>query len=176
MSIPTLTTARLTLRAFTEADIDPLQRILSEEGILHYFPRTDPPAHDRVERLIAHQLRQWEEHGYGWWAVELRSQNGLIGWNGLQFLPETGETEVGYLLGKPSWGQGLATEGARASLQYGFKHLGLKTIIGITHPENNASQRVLEKLGLSLTGPARYFDMDCFRFAIERSSFGAKEG
>jgi RimJ/RimL family protein N-acetyltransferase len=176
MSIPTLITARLTLRAFTEADIDPLQRILSEEGVLRYFPRTDPPDRDRVERLIGHQLRQWEEHGCGWWAVELRSQNGLIGWNGLQFLPETGETEVGYLLGKPFWGQGLATEGARASLQYGFEHFDLETIIGITHPENIASQRVLEKLGLSLTGPARYFDMDCLRFSIERSSFGMKEG
>lgn len=166
MKIPTITTARLTLRAFTETDIDPLHSILGEKDILRHFPRTDSPSRDRVAELIAHQLKHWEELGYGWWAVELRSQNGIIGWNGLQLLPETKEVEVGYLLSKAFWGQGLATEGARASVQYGFEYLGLEAIIGITHPENIASQRVLEKLGMSFDGRAHYFGMDCFHYSI----------
>ena len=70
MNIPTLTTPRLTLRPFTEADAEPLHRILNEDGILRYFPRPDPPDLARVERLVAGQLRHWEEHGLGWWAVE----------------------------------------------------------------------------------------------------------
>ena len=77
MNIPTLTTSRLTLRPFTEADAEPLHRILNEDGILRYFPRPDPPDLARVERLIAGQLRHWEEHGLGWWAVELRSTSEL---------------------------------------------------------------------------------------------------
>ena len=58
----------------------------------------------------------------------MRSKGKLIGWNGLQFLPETEEVEVGYLLGKAFWRQGLATEGAKASVRYGFEELGLQTI------------------------------------------------
>ena len=73
MNIPTLTTPRLTLRPFTEADAEPLHRILNEDGILRYFPRPEPPDLARVQRLIAGQLQHWEEHGLGWWAVELRS-------------------------------------------------------------------------------------------------------
>ena len=73
MNIPTLTTPRLTLRPFTEADAEPLHRILNEDGILRYFPRPEPPDLARVQRLVAGQLRHWEEHGLGWWAVELRS-------------------------------------------------------------------------------------------------------
>jgi ribosomal-protein-alanine N-acetyltransferase len=138
--------------------------------VLRYFPTPDPPERDRVERLIAHQLKHWEEHRYGWWAVELRESGALLGWNGLQFLPETGETEVGYLLAREYWGRGLATEGAHASVEYGFEHLGLLTIIGITHPENTASQHVLEKLGMTLTGPAHYFGMDCLHFTMDRPS------
>jgi RimJ/RimL family protein N-acetyltransferase len=175
MKIPTITTARLNLRPFTLSDVDPLHRILAVEGILRYFPTPDPPERDRVERLIAHQLKHWEEHAYGWWAVELRESGALLGWNGLQFLPETEETEVGYLLAKPFWGQGLATEGAQASVQYGFEHLGLATIIGITHPENVASQHVLEKVGMTLTGPAHYFGIDCLHFTMDRPSSEAWE-
>lgn len=175
MKIPTLTTARLTLRPFTETDVDTLHHILGEKDILRYFPKSDPPSRERVERLIAHQLEHWDEHGRGWWAVEPHAEECLIGWCGLQYLPETGETEVGYLLSKAFWGRGLATEGAQASLQYGFEHLGLGIIIGITHPENIASQRVLEKAGLSFINRAHYFGMDCFRYAVERSSFGVAE-
>lgn len=173
MTIPTITTTRLILRPFTEVDVDPLHHILSEKGVLRYFPKSDPPARDRVERLIAHQLEHWKEHGYGWWAVEQRGKSNLIGWNGLQFLPETKEVEVGYLLGRAFWGQGLATEGARVSVRHGFEHLGLETIIGLTHPENVASQRVLEKLGMSFIDRANYFGMACCRYSLDRSAFDA---
>ena len=131
MNIPTLTTPRLTLRPFTEADAEPLHRILNEDGILRYFPRPDPPDLARVQRLVAGQLRHWEEHGLGWWAVELRSTGELratgelLGWNGLQYLPDTEEVEVGYLLSRRHWGQGLATEGAQAALRFGVETLRL---------------------------------------------------
>lgn len=171
MGIPTITTSRLILRAFTEADVQSLHRILGERDVLRYFPNPDPPPQDKVQKLIAGQLKHWEDHGYGWWAVVPRSKSELIGWNGLQFLPETEEVEVGYLLAKAFWRKGLATEAARASLQYGFEKLELENIVAIVHPENIASRRVIEKLGMSLVDEARYFGMDCYRYSIERSSF-----
>jgi ribosomal-protein-alanine N-acetyltransferase len=141
---------------------------MGERGVLCYFPKQDPPSLDRVEKLISAQLQHWVEHGYGWWAAVPRGGTDLIGWAGLQYLPDTEEIEVAYLLGKPYWGQGLATEAARASLDFGFNSLGLSCVVGIVHPENIASQRVLEKAGLSLVERAHYFGMDCLRYSIEK--------
>lgn len=168
MSIPTIQTSRLVLRAFTGADAAPLHQIMGEPGVLRYFPNQEPPSMDRVARMVASQLAHWQEHGYGWWAVQRRAETGLIGWAGLQYLPETDETEVAYLLAKAYWGQGLATEAARASLDFAFDGLGLEQIVGIVHPENAASQGVLEKLGMTLVERTQYFGMDCLRYEISK--------
>ena len=156
---------------------------MSGHEVLRYFPNPDPPARDQIERLIQFQLKHWEQHGYGWWAVCAADsaadsaagstnppQNPpLIGWAGLQYLPETDEIEVGYLLGRDYWGRGLATEAAQTSVQFGFEDLGIETIVGIVHPENIASQRVLEKAGLAYVERAHYFGMDVYRYLVTRS-------
>jgi ribosomal-protein-alanine N-acetyltransferase len=163
---PTLTTPRLALRPFTQEDIEPLHVIMSAPDVMRYFPRTDSPDLERTQRMIAHQIDEWATRGYGWWAVTWAADGALLGWCGLQYLPDTDETEVGYLLGQPWWGRGLATEAARASVAYGFERFGFAEIIGITHPENLASQRVLQKCGMTFTAATNYFGMDCFRFSV----------
>ena len=162
---PTIRTPRLTLRLFRPEDAPALFTILAEPNIMQYFPNPTTPDMGRVQRLIARQIEGWETRGRSFWAMEWGATGELIGWCGLQYLPDTDETEVGYLLAKPWWGQGIATEAARRSVAYGFEQLALAQIIGITHPQNGASQNVLRKAGLSFTGPARYFNMDCYRFA-----------
>jgi ribosomal-protein-alanine N-acetyltransferase len=171
MTIPTITTARLILRPFAEEDTDPLHQILGDRDVIRYLPTTEPPARDRVRRFVIDQIDHWQKRGYGWWAVEPRAQKTLIGWNGLRYLPETDEIEVAYLLSKAWWGQGLATEGAKASLRYGFETIGMETIIALVHPENAASQRVIEKLGMTFIEQALYFGIDCRRYTIARSAW-----
>jgi len=105
MEIPTIKTPRLVLRPFSMEDVDPLYQILHEEDILRYFPNPNPPQRERVGQLIFNQLKHWRERKLGWWAVEPRFKKQLIGWCGLQFLPETEETEVGFLISKVFWGQ-----------------------------------------------------------------------
>jgi RimJ/RimL family protein N-acetyltransferase len=166
--IPTLTTHRLTLRPFTENDVAPLYCILNQPNILQYFPNPEAPSMERVHKIIENQLNHWEEHNLGWWAVVPQGGSELIGWNGLQYLPETDEVEVGYLLSNQFWGRGYATEGAKASLEFGFDQLGLKRIIGLTHPDNKASQKVLLKCGLEFINLANYFDMQLHRYSIEK--------
>jgi ribosomal-protein-alanine N-acetyltransferase len=175
MGIPTITTSRLTLRSFVPEDSEPLHRILAEKDVLRYFPSSQPPPLDRVEKLVSNQLCHWQERGYGWWAVEPRSSSTFIGWCGLQFLPETQETEVAYLLGKEHWGRGFATEAARASLRYGFIDLGLEQIIALVHPENESSCRVVEKLGIPFAGRANYFGMELNRYVIQRPDYLVSE-
>jgi ribosomal-protein-alanine N-acetyltransferase len=146
---------------------------MSGPDVLRYFPNPDPPSRDQIERLIQLQLTHWKQHGYGWWAV-CDSDRGedppLIGWAGLQYLPETDEVEVGYLLDRGYWGRGLATEAAQISVRFGFEDLGIATIVGIVHPDNIASQRVLEKAGLAYVEQAHYFGMDVYRYLVTRSS------
>jgi len=164
--IPTIITSRLTLRPFGPIDDISLHRIVNESDIMQYFPRTDPPDMERVQELIERQLAHWETHNLGWWAVVPHGQTELIGWNGLQYLPETDEVEVGYLLSKQFWGRGFATEGTRASLEFGFEALGLGQIIGLTHPENMASQNVLKKCGMRYVEQKEYFGMRLYRYAL----------
>jgi ribosomal-protein-alanine N-acetyltransferase len=169
MSTPSIETNRLKLRPFSLDDVEPLLQILNTQGILRYFPISDPPDRERVRRLVQRQIDHWLEHSYGWWAVELLQESRLIGWSGLQYLPETDEIEIGYLLGKQYWGNGLATESAKAGLEFGFNQLGFQEIIGIVHPENFASQRVLEKIGLKFQEKAEYFGMVCFKYLAKSS-------
>lgn len=166
MDIPKIKTTRLILRPFRLQDADPLHQILSIPGVLEYFPDPEPPDLERVKKLVLRQIDHWSEYGYGWWAVEPNGKDELIGWSGLQYLPETDEIEIGYLLSKPYWGKGLATESAFAGLDYGFNTLNISEIVGIVHPENIASRRVLEKLGLKYQEEAIYFGMTCFRYLI----------
>ncbi len=173
--IPELITPRLRLRPFVPEDARPLYRILCQENILQYFPNPGQPTLDRVERLVQRQIDHWQAHHYGWWAVIPHGQVDLAGWNGLQYLPETGEIEVGYLLSKPFWGRGYATEGTLATLEFGFFTLELDEIVGLVHPDNLASQRVLEKSGLTYTRRAAYFDMELLRYSIMRSSFRSQK-
>jgi RimJ/RimL family protein N-acetyltransferase len=171
MDIVTLATKRLLLRPFEESDIDTLHALFGEEGVLRYFPSSEPPSWESVQRQVKAQEAHWRQRGYGLWAVTRRRDGRLMGRSGLQYLPNTREVEVDFLLGKRFWGQGYATEAGTAGLRFGFEQLGLDEIVGIVHPENKASRRVLEKLGMRLTAQTRYFGMDVYRYAVQRAWF-----
>lgn len=167
--IPMITTPRLVLRPFNMNDCDTLFAIVQEPDVFRYFPTTSAWPLEKVERYIHYQFAHWQRFKYGHWAMVLRETGQIIGWDGLEYLPETDETEVGYLLSREFWGKGFATEATSAIINFGLTKVGLKEIIGLTHPENIASQRVLEKSGLSFTRSAPYFGMEMFRYAIQAS-------
>ncbi|MGD9317423.1 MAG: GNAT family N-acetyltransferase [Anaerolineae bacterium] len=176
MTIPTITTPRLVLRAFTTEDVEPMYHILRGEDVLRYFPPMEPPPQERVRKMVSGLLKHWETRGYGLWAVESPSSGQLMGRCGLQWLPDTEEVEVDYILGRPFWGQGFATEAARTSLRYGFEELELERVVGIAHVENIASQRVMEKLGMARLEQREFFGIPCYRYAVERSAFEEASG
>ena len=171
MTIPTITTQRLVLRAFTEEDVEPLYHILRGKDVLRYFPPMDPLPRDRVQKMVLRLLKHWEARGYGLWAVTSRATGTLMGRCGLQWLPDTEEVEVDFILGQAFWGQGFATEAARASLRYGFEELELERVVGIVHVENIASRRVMEKLGMTMVEQREFFSIPCYRYAVDRSAY-----
>jgi len=171
MTIPTFETERLTLRPFAAEDAPALHAIMNQEGILQYFPGPGSPPIEKVEKFVSHQLAQWGEVGYAWWAVESKETGRLLGWNGLQYLPETGETEIGFLLDKTHWGLGLTTEAGRIGVRFAFETVGIDELIALAHPENGASQRVIEKLGLRFVEETEYFGMAVRKFALNASDY-----
>jgi RimJ/RimL family protein N-acetyltransferase len=145
-----LRTHRLLLRPWRPEDRAPFAQINADPRVMEFFPavQTREESDASVERVLAHQ----KEHGFCFWAVERLGGAPFIGFVGLKVVsftaPFTPTVEIGWRLAYEHWGQGYATEGARASLRFGFETLGLRQIVSFTAPANVRSRRVMEKLGM----------------------------
>ncbi len=171
MQIPSIETERLLLRPWTLADGEAWFKLLQEPDILRYFPNPSPPPRFKADAYIKHHLEQWEKYGYGHWAVVTPKDGSVIGWNGLEYLAELDAVEVAYLLSKRAWGRGYATEAASAAIRFGFETAALPAIIGLVHPDNVASIRVLEKCGLTFADDITLWEMGMRRYRIEHSDY-----
>jgi RimJ/RimL family protein N-acetyltransferase len=165
--VPSFQTSRLVLRPLQAGDAEVLSRIYQSEGVLHYFPNPIPPPSESVQRFIRGQQAHWEKYGYGNWGILPEDQAEIIGWVGLQYLPELDETEVGFLLDRPFWGKGYATEAALASLHFGFENSKLDHIVALVHPENLASRRVIQKCGMIYVNTLALWGIELMRHRIE---------
>jgi ribosomal-protein-alanine N-acetyltransferase len=143
-----LETARLRLREFTMNDADALEKILGDPVAMQYYPA----AFDRkgVESWIEKNIVRYQRDGYGLWAMLLKDTGELIGDCGCTLKKVAGrnEIEVGYHVRRDLWGNGYATEAARACLEYAFTTLGATRVVSLIRPANLASTRVAEKNGL----------------------------
>jgi len=176
MEIPAIETRRLILRAFRDGDAVLLASMMADPETVRYFPFKEPPKPEQVERMVLAQSHHWDKFGHGWWAVEVKEGHEFAGWCGLQYLPDTEEIEVGYLLAKHLWGQGLATEACSTAVRFAFQELGLESLVGIVHPDNVGSKRVLEKVGGVVSRADRYFDMPCIRYVLTREAYDTAPG
>jgi RimJ/RimL family protein N-acetyltransferase len=167
----TIETDRLTLRGFCPDDINRLAEILGDPQVMRYMPGDEPWPREWAERELRNLIEHWDEHGYGRWAVVDREDDRMIGWCGLGFLPELNETEVAYLLDKDYWNRGYATEAARISLGYGFEEAGLDRIIALAFPENAASIRVMEKIGMVYEKMTHIWRLDLVQYEITRDMY-----
>ena len=139
---------RLYLRLFAPTDLDALARINSDPEVMRYIGEGKPVSREQTEVRLHAYIEHWRQHRFGLWAVVHKADQALIGFCGLPYLENTPEVEVGYRLAKRCWRMGLATEGASASLRYGFEALNLERIVAVVQAGHVASQRVLEKIGL----------------------------
>jgi RimJ/RimL family protein N-acetyltransferase len=149
----------------------------ADPEVMRHFPYV--LTREESEAQVGRFVRHWDEHGFGLWAVEEKASGAFIGFVGLQYNEEWSEgehkTEVGWRLDRACWSRGLATEGARASLGYGFEVLELERIISFTVPENAASRRVMEKCGLAQRGETRWGGLDHVWYALDRREWEAAE-
>ncbi|MFC9961549.1 GNAT family N-acetyltransferase [Streptomyces nigra] len=153
---PTLHTARLRLRPFTDADAAPLYALHSSAHVMRYWD--SPPWTDRAraERFIA-VCRTMAEEGTGARvAIDRASDGAFVGWCGLSgWNPDYCSASLGYVLGDAMWGHGYATEAAHALLRWAFETLDLNRVQAEADTRNAASARVLEKMGFVREGTLR---------------------
>jgi RimJ/RimL family protein N-acetyltransferase len=164
-------TNRLRLRRWRAEDLEPYARINADPEVMRFIAGGVPKTREECAADLAYVEAHWERHGFGLWAAELKASGELIGFVGLSeptFIPELiGSVEVGWRLGREHWNQGLATEGARASLDAAFCELELDEVVSIIDPGNHASVRVAEKLGMEYGGPVQHplgFPVGVYRF------------
>lgn len=153
-------TERLILRTWKKEDANPYFEINQDPKVIEFLP--GPLTMEQVNDFIPAANQHQDKHGYTLWAACLKETGGLIGFIGLNYIDWessfTPAVEVGWRLGSQYWGKGFATEGAKASLEHGFKRCGLKAIVALTTPANARSIRVIEKIGLKrdLNGDFRH--------------------
>jgi RimJ/RimL family protein N-acetyltransferase len=144
--IPRLETERLFMREWREEDIDGFAAIVGDEEVMRYLGGTTIGRND-AWRNMARGAGQWLLRGYGAWAVVRKSDRALMGRVGLLYPEGWPGLEVGWTLGRPYWGQGYATEAARAAMNYGFLTQNVSRLISLIDPDNAPSQAVAQRLG-----------------------------
>ncbi len=154
-----MTTDRLILRRWRESDREPFARFNADARVMEFLPGilSVQESNMLADRIEAH----FQQHGFGLYAAELRSNGSFIGFVGLS-VPSfqaafTPCVEIGWRLAADYWKQGLATEGAREIARYGFEILGVPELVSFTVPANTRSIRVMKKLGMS-NNPQDDFD------------------
>jgi len=165
---PWLETLRLDVRALVAADYADVRTLDQDPRVMRYIADGRP----RSAEATASSLRRFIRYpalyaGLGVWHATRRDTGEFVGLFALVYADTSIDVEVGYRLLPQAWGQGFATEGARALVQYGFDDLGLHRIIGVTHRGNLASQRVLLKAGLDDCGWGRYYGRRLRLFAAD---------
>ena len=150
VQVPVIKTDRLMLRGFRPGDTNQLAALLGDPAVMCYMPARRPLSRKQAAASLRRISMCWYQHGRGRWGVICNEDSRLIGWSGLEYLPEVDETEVLYLFDPAYWGQGYATEAAAASLRWGFEELQLDRIIGVAFSENAASRRTCEILGAEM--------------------------
>jgi len=119
---------------------------------MRYIGDGTPWPEERARQFVESQMALFNERAFCLWKLVLKQGGGLIGFCGLQPLPETlpesKEIEIGWWLARAWWGRGLATEAARVALRDGFERVGLQRIVSIAQPANKASIGIMRKLGM----------------------------
>ena len=164
-----LETERLLIRKWTEADREPFHAICADSNVMRFIGDGSVWSRQRSDAFIDRNSQLLEEHGFCQWAIELQDTGHLAGFCG--FVPRDCGVEMGWRLAAQFHGQGVGTEAARATLEYGVTDLQLAEIFLTVQVANRASLRVAEKLGFTMGPTFIRSGRSVIRFDWRGSSF-----
>ncbi len=149
-------TERLILRPFTEQDIDALYLMNSNPAMLKYIPTVPFTEREQAHELFHKVISQdYQQRGFGRWAVEHKADNKVIGFCGPKFIPEYNEVEIGYRYFPEYWGKGIGTEAAQAAISV-FPQFGITQIIALILEGNIGSEGVAKSIGMHWREPSEF--------------------
>jgi RimJ/RimL family protein N-acetyltransferase len=169
----TLETDRLTLRMLRESDFEAYAEMCADPEVMRYIGDGQPLVRPMAWRNLAQMIGHWSLRGYGLWAAEERSTGVMVGRIGFWNPDGWPGFELGWMLRRPYWGRGYATEGARAALDFAFTRMERAAVISLIHPENTASIRVAQRLGERLVDSAELFGRPALVYQIVREEWEA---
>ena len=146
-------TERLLLRNWEARDLEPFSEMGRDERVMKYFPNL--MTEEDCKNFIATKQGVIEKNGWGFWAAEHVKSKAFVGVVGIVYdelpikLKQSPRLEIGWRLRTEWWHQGLATEAARACLEFGFETVQANEIVAVTALSNLPSVRVMQKLGMS---------------------------
>ena len=156
---PTLRTQRLVLRRWRAEDLTPFAELNADPDVMAHMQKT--MSREESDAFVARIEEEFDDCGFGLWAVEAPNHSPFIGFVGLHRVPFdapfTPAVEVGWRLAREHWGYGFVTEAARSAVRYGLEEVGLDEIVSFTNPDNVRSWKVMERLGM-IRDPASDFE------------------
>ncbi|MGI8556520.1 MAG: GNAT family N-acetyltransferase [Pyrinomonadaceae bacterium] len=164
-----LETERLILRKLAKWDADAVFAMRSDREVMRFI--REPQTRRETDNWIKMISSRWQDEKIGFCAVIEKSSNEFIGWCGLWRLRETAEIEIGYAIAKDFRQKGFAAEAAARFLRYGFEDLKLDKVVAVARPENTASRRVMEKLGMKFDGIGKFYERDLAHYSITKNEF-----
>ena len=164
-----LETARLRLRPFAETDLDEMCGITADPEVLRFIGEGRTLDREQTAASLAAIIGAFRRRGFGRWAMVEKATDALLGYCGLGVPAGHAGVELVYMLARPAWGRGLATEASEAVLRYAFEEMGLERVHAFTMPGNVRSRRVLERLGMRYLRDGTYAGYACACYALERA-------
>ena len=156
-----LTTARLRLEPFADAHLDGLNRMNSDPEVMRYLGGR-PETRDETQAAIERVKARWSEWGYSWWSFLELDSGEIVGAGCIQHLgrDSANPLEVGWRLRRDRWGMGLASEAAQRMAAFAFDDLKAPLLCAACHPDNAASARVMQRMGMRYRGLERWYGLD----------------
>jgi RimJ/RimL family protein N-acetyltransferase len=159
-----LETERLILRRINENDTDSVFAMRRDADVMRFI---------REPQNLA-ETENWIRLVSRFCGVFEKATGKFLGWCGVWRLAETNELEIGYAIAKHFWNRGYATEAAEIFLQYAFENIKPDKITAVAEPENTASLRVMEKLGMKFIKIGEFYDRELAQYALTEEEFSAQ--
>ncbi|WP_288442967.1 GNAT family N-acetyltransferase [uncultured Pantoea sp.] len=165
-------TERLRLEPFALSHLAGLRAMDDDPEIMRYINEGQVKSQDETLATIERVQQRWQRYGFSWWALREKSSDDIVGAACLQHLAhqEQAPLEIGWRLLRSSQGKGYATEAATAIVQFATGQIGVDYLVAVAHPENLASHRVMQRLGMRYRGIEQHYDQPCVVYELDMKS------
>lgn len=167
----TITTPRLRLEPFAPTHARALNAINNEPAVMEFLSEGIPETMEKTQDAIARVRDAWAALGYSWWAIVERTSGDVVGAACAQHVARQpdAEIEIGWRLATAANGKGYATEAGKAAARFAFEHIGVDHVVAVAHPDNIASHKVMQRVGMTFRGIETHYNEDCTTYVLHRA-------